>query len=230
MYDALNRIRAFNPLFWGFLWNSSFVYDVKNTYESLSILFFEVFFETWSDAPLTYLTLQYFQSSFLRFSLKRARYPQLNIIIKTLSILFFEVFFETGEEFGWLPLPFITFNPLFWGFLWNYFGFVIFGVEYKSFQSSFLRFSLKHSWLLIREQCMMTNFQSSFLRFSLKPWYVCTRIYYSDYNFQSSFLRFSLKLEMRLNDCHPAVATFNPLFWGFLWNCCHLHQYSYPKA
>ena len=110
----------------------------------LSILFFEVFFETDALAFPYPPNQTNFQSSFLRFSLKLITSQAKKIVKKKLSILFFEVFFETRLKISrsvlyriLLSILFFevffetiynhhvtylqqrTFNPLFWGFLWN---------------------------------------------------------------------------------------------------------------
>ena len=64
------RRECFNPLFWGFLWNSC-----------------------WSIRQLNW-TIK-FQSSFLRFSLKLEKELEEKYGVTIVSILFFEVFFET---------------------------------------------------------------------------------------------------------------------------------------
>ena len=87
-----------------------------------------------------------------------------------------------------------SFNPLFWGFLWNYVLTCLVLVCEHCFQSSFLRFSLKLMSVRIRLGNINPDFQSSFLRFSLKHREEIHGGGRSEEDFQSSFLRFSLKL------------------------------------
>ena len=62
---------TFNPLFWGFLWNFHDMGSGTTWNSYLSILFFEVFFETMLKKGDKRVFLDMiFQSSFLRFSLK----------------------------------------------------------------------------------------------------------------------------------------------------------------
>ena len=193
----------------------------------LSILFFEVFFET---VKYLVIVMEEWKSLLLE-------YP----IHTILSILFFEVFFETEGFVGSSLEHSPTFNPLFWGFLWNEGSPNRSDREQRYFQSSFLRFSLKHRshldrrclprctfnplfwgflWnfsLPVQSTTSKISFQSSFLRFSLKQdkGHGHRR---GDLNFQSSFLRFSLKPIARPGEHVMFWMPFNPLFWGFLWN------------
>ena len=124
---GVGLLLTFNPLFWGFLWNrrrasdvpepgsffqSSFLrfslkrdpamYAITLKLPKLSILFFEVFFETladcyWSCARERYhwlLSILFFEVFF------ETRDAQRQILCnqKNLSILFFEVFFETQKH------------------------------------------------------------------------------------------------------------------------------------
>ena len=114
-----------------------------------------------------------------------------------------------------------SFNPLFWGFLWNVSFRISDQYELFGFQSSFLRFSLKLEGKLRGNALVFDDFQSSFLRFSLKHYRSIGFKRNDLINFQSSFLRFSLKLELYnyfVQSNYKHVFPFNPLFWGFLWN------------
>ena len=114
-------------------------------------------------------------------------------ISQELSILFFEVFFETERTRSLSPHTVITFNPLFWGFLWNIANFRVKPVKKIIFQSSFLRFSLKP---ILQSQTLPGE----------------------DKTFNPLFWGFLWNEIIFVIFEHASDYPFNPLFWGFLWN------------
>ena len=164
----------------------------ERAFSKISILFFEVFFET---------------------ALMKVPWAPSEI----LSILFFEVFFETSilimQTCLWIRLPF---NPLFWGFLWNRNRSCL--NDYLQKVLSILFFEVFFETKIPIEEGNIQEVLSILFFEVFFETRLPHQIHQQQTSFQSSFLRFSLKPEEEVREIQKLLKTFNPLFWGFLWN------------